>query len=265
MMACQLIEVYLRSTSVRWGDRRRTVGHAQDVCQTPNDDGPNGFGCRRLHVDDEAALIAAEGDFDAATEHALGAARHAASLGQWATMAQAAHDAVRYTRSPEAARLLAAAAEQADGPLYPYLADYARARVDDDAAMLSSVSVRLEELGTILYAAEAAYAAARAYRTGGAGRAAAAAAVRASNLHARCEHAAIPWATGFQAGELLTRREEQVALMAAAGKPDAVIATDLQISIRTVQNHLTRAYRKLAVTGRHELPNALSHDDASAM
>jgi DNA-binding CsgD family transcriptional regulator len=84
-------------------------------------------------------------------------------------------------------------------------------------------------------------------------------------LHARCEQAAIPWATGFQAGELLTHREEQVALMAAAGNPDAVIATDLQISIRTVQNHLTRAYRKLAVTGRHELPNVLSHDDASAM
>jgi DNA-binding CsgD family transcriptional regulator len=212
----------------------------------------------------EAALMAADGDFDTATEHALRAARHAASLGQWATMALAAHDAVRYTPSPEAARLLAAAAEQADGPLYPCLADYAHARVEDDAATLSSVSVRLEELGTILYAAEAAYAAARGYRTAGAGRAAAAAAVRASNLHARCEHAAMPWAIGFQSGELLTHREEQVALMAAAGNPDATIATDLQISIRTVQNHLTRAYRKLAVTGRHELPNALSDDNASA-
>jgi DNA-binding CsgD family transcriptional regulator len=212
----------------------------------------------------EAALMAADGDFDAATEHALRAARHAGSLGQWGTMALAAHDAVRYTASPEAARLVAAAAEQANEPLYPRLADHAHARVTDDPAALTSVSVRLEELGTILYAAEAAYAAARGYRSAGAGRAAAAAAVRAANLHARCQRAAIPWATGFQSGELLTRREQQVALMAAAGNPDAIIATDLQISIRTVQNHLARAYRKLAVTGRRELPNALSRADALA-
>jgi hypothetical protein len=67
----------------------------------------------------EAALMAAERDFEAATERALRAARHAASLGQRATMA-----------------------------------------IDDPAA-LTSVSARFEELGTVLYAAEAAYATAR--------------------------------------------------------------------------------------------------------
>ena len=210
----------------------------------------------------EAALMAAERDFDAATERALRAARHAASLGQWATMAIAAHDAARYAGSPEAAALLAAVAERADGPLYRCLADYARARVADDPAALTLVSAHYEELGTVLYAAEAAYAAARAYRRTGAGRPAAAAAVRAASLHAHCENAAIPWVSGFQSGELLTHREQQVALMAAADQSDAAIAAALRISIRTVQTHLARAYRKLAVSGRHELPDALSHSEA---
>jgi DNA-binding CsgD family transcriptional regulator len=170
----------------------------------------------------------------------------------------------RRWRSPEAPALLVAAAERADGPLYPCLADYAHARVADDPARLTSVSARFEELGTVLYAAEAAYAAARAYRRAGDGRQAAAATVRATSLHARCENAAIPWASGFQSGELLTRREQQIALMAAAGHSDAAIAAALRISVRTVQTHLARVYRKLAVPGRNELPDALSRSQGQA-
>jgi ATP/maltotriose-dependent transcriptional regulator MalT len=206
----------------------------------------------------EAALMAAEGNFDAASNHALRAGQHAASLGQWATMALAAHDAVRYNGSPEAAQLLIAAAERADGPLYQSLADYANARLRKDAKAVASVSLDFEALGTILFAAEASYSAARFYRATDSGRAASAALVRAANLHARCEGAAIPWATGFQTFEPLTRREQQIALLAAAGVSDAAIAAQLGISTRTVQNHLNHAYRKLAVTGRRFLPDALS-------
>jgi DNA-binding CsgD family transcriptional regulator len=172
-------------------------------------------------------------------------------------MGLAAHDAARYTAAPEAVQLTATAAERVEGPLSPCLADYAQARLSDDPDALSAVSVRFETIGALLYAAEAAYAAARAHRGAGNGRAAAQASVRAAGLHAQCENAAIAWATGFQSGELLTRREEQVALLAAAGHPDAAIATELKISIRTVQNHLARAYRKLAITSRNELANAL--------
>jgi hypothetical protein len=55
-----------------------------------------------------------------------------------------------------------------------------------------------------------------------------------------------------------TRREQQIALMAAAGHSDAAIAAALKNSARTVQTHLARLYRKLAVSGRHKLPDALS-------
>jgi DNA-binding CsgD family transcriptional regulator len=206
----------------------------------------------------EAALLAAEGSFDAATERALTAARQAASIGAWAMVGLAAHDAARYTGAPEAAQLAATAAERVEGPLHPCLSDYASARVADNPRTLSALSVRFEALGTILYAAEASYAAARAYRAASDGRAAVAAEVRSTMLHARCENASIPWVAGFQASEVLTRREQQTALLAAAGLSDSVIATELEISVRTVQNHLATVYRKLGVNSRRNLPDALA-------
>ena len=207
----------------------------------------------------EAALMAATGGFDAASDHAVRAARHAASLGHWATMALAAHDAVRYNGAPEAVRLLTTAAERADGPLYRCLADYAKARLTDDPKALASAGRGFEVVGALLFAAEASYAAARAYRAADTGREAAAALVRAARLHSRCEQAAIPWAAGFATSEALTSREQQIAFFAAAGASDATIAAELGISIRTVQNHLNHAYRKLAVTGRHALADALGN------
>jgi DNA-binding CsgD family transcriptional regulator len=206
----------------------------------------------------EAALLAAEGTLEAAAAHALSAARQAASIGAWAVVGQAAHDAARYWASPEAAPLAATAAERVDGPLSPCLRDFAQARVADDPKALSAVSERFETLGTILYAAEASYAAARAYRAADEGRAAAAASVRATALHARCENASIPWVAGFQASETLTGREQQAALLAAVGYADAAIAAELAISVRTVQNHLARTYRKLGIEGRRDLPDALA-------
>jgi DNA-binding CsgD family transcriptional regulator len=206
----------------------------------------------------EAALSAAEGSLETAADHALRAARQAASLGAWSVVGLAAHDAARYTAAPEAAALVATAAERVDGPLHPCLRDFAQARVADDPKALIAVSERFEALGTILFAAEASYAAARAFRAADEGRAAAAASVRATTLHARCENASIPWVAGFQASETLTGREQQAALLASVGYADADIAAELEISVRTVQNHLARAYRKLGVGGRHDLATALA-------
>jgi len=206
----------------------------------------------------EAAVLAAEGQLARAGGHALGAARRAASLGQWAIVGIAAGDAARYTGAPEAARLIATAAEQVDDPLLGLVAAYAKARAASDGAELSAVSAHLEDIGTILLAAEASYAAAQSHRAARDNRRAAAAAERATALHGRCENAVIPWVAGFQAEQVLTRRERHIALLAAAGRRDAEIAEDAQISIRTVQNHLAQAYRKLGVASRRDLPDALA-------
>jgi DNA-binding CsgD family transcriptional regulator len=69
---------------------------------------------------------------------------------------------------------------------------------------------------------------------------------------------------GFQSSETLTRREQQTALLAAASHSDSAIAVELEISVRTVQNHLARVYRKLGVSNRGELPDALASSAVDA-
>jgi DNA-binding CsgD family transcriptional regulator len=58
-------------------------------------------------------------------------------------------------------------------------------------------------------------------------------------------------------GEALTGREREVALLAARGRTSPQIASALYLSVRTVDTHLSRVYRKLMIDGRHELADAL--------
>ncbi|MFD0518166.1 helix-turn-helix domain-containing protein [Paractinoplanes durhamensis] len=51
----------------------------------------------------------------------------------------------------------------------------------------------------------------------------------------------------------LTSRERLVAELAAGGANNAEIAGRLVLSVRTVENHLSRAYAKLGITSRAEL------------
>jgi DNA-binding CsgD family transcriptional regulator len=57
--------------------------------------------------------------------------------------------------------------------------------------------------------------------------------------------------------EPLSGREREVALLAAAGVASKDIAQRLFLSKRTVDSHLNRVYRKLGVTGREELSEAV--------
>ncbi|HKY66753.1 MAG TPA: helix-turn-helix transcriptional regulator, partial [Acidimicrobiales bacterium] len=61
-------------------------------------------------------------------------------------------------------------------------------------------------------------------------------------------------------GEPLTKREREVAVLAARGATSPEIATTLHLSVRTVDTHLARVYRKLLVDGRHQLADALQLD-----
>lgn len=59
----------------------------------------------------------------------------------------------------------------------------------------------------------------------------------------------------------LSRRERQVALMAAKGLPDKTIARNLDIGFTTVRTHLGQVYRKLGVDNRVMLAGALNRLD----
>jgi DNA-binding CsgD family transcriptional regulator len=56
----------------------------------------------------------------------------------------------------------------------------------------------------------------------------------------------------------LTDREWQLASGAAAHRTSAELAAEYGISVRTVDNHLARIYKKLGITGRRELSGELS-------
>ncbi|RMI31989.1 AAA family ATPase [Streptomyces triticirhizae] len=51
----------------------------------------------------------------------------------------------------------------------------------------------------------------------------------------------------------LTHSERKVAMLAATGSSNRKIARSLSVTISTVEQHLTRTYKKLGVTGRREL------------
>jgi DNA-binding CsgD family transcriptional regulator len=62
------------------------------------------------------------------------------------------------------------------------------------------------------------------------------------------------WRTGVEA---LTPSELRVARLAAAGHTNREIAHELYVTLKTVEGHLARAYTKLRIEGRSELPHVL--------
>jgi DNA-binding CsgD family transcriptional regulator len=89
-------------------------------------------------------------------------------------------------------------------------------------------------------------------------RKATASAQRAAALLAECEGARPFGVEPEVPGVSLTRREREVAELAATNLTSREIAEKLFVSTRTVENHLQRAYEKLGVRGRRELRQALA-------
>jgi DNA-binding CsgD family transcriptional regulator len=80
---------------------------------------------------------------------------------------------------------------------------------------------------------------------------------RGGALAARCVGARTPGLVAAAGVVPLTRREREVAALAARGCPSKEITARLHLSIRTVDNHLQNAYAKLGVSRRNELSDAL--------
>jgi DNA-binding CsgD family transcriptional regulator len=57
--------------------------------------------------------------------------------------------------------------------------------------------------------------------------------------------------------DALTPAELRVAELAAAGRSNREIATELFLAPKTIETHLSRAYSKLSITSRRELQAAL--------
>lgn len=155
---------------------------------------------------------------------------------------------------------LAELATQVDGPRAPAAAAHAAALAADDGDALHAASVRCEEMGDLLAAADAAAQAAASYTRHDQRGSAHAAAARAHRLAKTCEGARTPALAAATHPLPLTPRERETITLAAQGLANQQIADRLVVSVRTVEGHLYRACTKLGVTSRAELAALLRGD-----
>ncbi|MDM4722689.1 LuxR C-terminal-related transcriptional regulator [Micromonospora sp. WMMA1363] len=214
-----------------------------------------------------AAALAAAGDLPTAAKYLSELADRLRADGFAAHEVHALHDLVRLDQATApvgpacsdgsrrtAAQRLTELSEQVDGVLPPLLARHGRAVADGSAADLLAVADAFAGLDLTVWAAEATATALRLLRHRRS-PAATAARERLAALLGRCNQVRTP---ALCAGTpTLTDREWQVARLAADGGTSRVIAEQLYLSTRTVENHLQRVYSKLGVSGRAELGAAL--------
>ena len=200
-----------------------------------------------------AWTAAAGGELSRACAQALAAADRAESLGQDGFAIQALHAVIRFGGPASAAERLSRLAGRAEGP-YPHTAAaHVVSLLQGDGEALLEVAERFGAQDALLLATEAADAAAVAFRKRGREASARAAAQRAAAFLGECEGARPPTLVGERVVDELTAREREVALLAAGGLTSREIADRLVVSIRTVDNHLQRAYRKLGISRREDL------------
>jgi DNA-binding CsgD family transcriptional regulator len=193
-----------------------------------------------------------------ACETLTAAAARAAACGLRVAEAKVLHDIARIGRPEVVAQRLETIAEEVDAGLIAAFAAHAAALVRGNAVGLEAAGQAFEALGASLLAAEAYLTAAAGYRSSGQPRSASAMTRRAAELTAICGDARTPGLSLSAATQQLTRREREVATMAAAGASSREIASRLTLSVRTVDNHLQNIYSKLGVTRRDDLARLLN-------
>nr|WP_198287054.1 LuxR family transcriptional regulator [Frankia sp. QA3] len=206
----------------------------------------------------KAWVAAVEGATSEAIRIVRTAATAAGDAGLFAWEVLALHTAVRFGDRSVAARL-SSLAPRVHGPGAPAAAMHAAALAADDGDALRAASVRLEEAGDRLSAADAAAQAAAAYSRHGHRGAAHAAVTRAVQL-APSSGGRTPALAAVDRTLPLTAREREIVTLAIHGLSNLAIANRLFISVRTVEGHLYRASAKLGASGRAELAALLSGD-----
>ncbi len=151
------------------------------------------------------------------------------------------------------AETLVSLAGRMQGPVGELFPRHAAARLADVPAELEATALALSETGFNLWASGCAAEASRSYRRHGISGGATRCAALAQRLLERCEGAGRAELADLSELADLTPRERDVTLLAAKGLTNREIADTTCTSLRTVEGHLLRAYKKLGVTSRAEL------------
>jgi DNA-binding CsgD family transcriptional regulator len=179
------------------------------------------------------------------------AAELAASTGRLALAAGAAHDLVRIGEAAAAVEVLESIVDP--GPVTVVRLALARAGAAGDGLAMLAAADAFSDLGASGWATEARALAAHVLPA------------RAAVLHAEVAAAArdlglatppVRSLVDQPSAHGLTAREAEVVRLAAGGLANRAIAEELVVSLRTVENHLHRAFAKLGVRSRSELSGA---------
>ncbi len=207
-----------------------------------------------------AWLDVAEGRTAAAEDRLRDAIARARDAGVVPYEGAALHDLARLGGPEariEAADGLTALASRTDSPVLGAHAARATAVLDGDAARLAELAATYLAMGAGFDAAETW---AEVVRRSVDDRESALARRHLADLRSRCEGLTTPLLDGFDEHPVLTGREAEIATLAVAGVSRQEIADRLVVSVRTVDSHLQRVYRKLGVRGRGELIQAMGGD-----
>lgn len=210
------------------------------------DTGPGGVIAR-------AWLATASGDTATARELLVAEAAAMAESGHVFLAGTFLLHLARMGQADAAAAPIARLAATRPGPLLARQAAHVAAEAAADRAGLEAAGQEWARCGAHLLAAEAFASAARAARVTGDQRAAVALQARSDEEVVLCEGPATPLLRFTDELTPLTRREREIAALAADGASSRDIAAKLFLSTRTVDNHLQSVYGKLGVSGRHEL------------
>ena len=202
---------------------------------------------------DRAWVAAGAGELTRAVQLATQAAEMARASGQLTLEALALHDVARLGAAAGVRQRLEELAGMLEGPLAPVLATSAVALATRDGGALDRVAAAFQDRGALLLAAETATAAARAHQAAGRDARANASRERAAALAAACQDAQTPGLGLDALTSVLTPREREVAMLAAARTSSRAIGARLGLSVRTVDNYLSRTYTKLGISSRTEL------------
>ena len=136
--------------------------------------------------------------------------------------------------------------------------DLVHARTAGSVAGLEAVGKEFEQMGALLYSAEAIGAATALARKQGAAKDAIRLDGLTGTLISRFGGANTPLLVGRSSSGPLSTREAEIAQLASSGLSNRQIAEQLIVSERTVENHLYRIFIKLGVGARDELAAALA-------
>ncbi|MFE1960269.1 LuxR C-terminal-related transcriptional regulator [Streptomyces sp. NPDC059479] len=212
-------------------------------------------------------ILAAQGRLRDAARQAIRAAEDARHQQALLWEAELLHLPVRLGQSASVAARLTELADATDAPHIAIYAEHAGALAARDAAAVERVCTAFDTVGMHLHAAEGAAHAARLWSRNAHTDHAQRATDHCHQLAQRCEGVMTPAVLACRTPQL-TDRERDIARRAATGQSSQHIAGQLGITVRTVDNHLYRVYRKTGVASRKELRNVLaaglhaSSDDA---